>query len=101
MARKDTQRGSLIGADVYTADGEHLGVIREVADCCFKVDARFAVDYWLPLDLIARTEQRQVAHLAVPNQALPDAKNRANDLLVESAAREAAIHERHADDTAH
>jgi hypothetical protein len=41
-----------VGATVTTADGYELGTVKEVRPRAFKVDARLAPDYWLPLDCI-------------------------------------------------
>jgi hypothetical protein len=42
-----------VGAEVYTADGDKLGTVKEVAGGCFKVDAPMRPDYWLAGDCIA------------------------------------------------
>ena len=35
------------GAQVFTADGENLGTVKEVAGDSFKIDAAMKPDYWL------------------------------------------------------
>ena len=41
-----------IGCDVYTADGNKLGTVKEVQGTYFKVDAPMQPDYWLACDCI-------------------------------------------------
>jgi hypothetical protein len=36
------------GREVYTADGERLGRVKEVTDAAVKIDAALRPDYWLP-----------------------------------------------------
>ncbi|MFN8558961.1 MAG: PRC-barrel domain-containing protein [Dehalococcoidia bacterium] len=42
-----------LGERVYTADGDELGTVKDVAGACFKVDATMQPDYWLATDCIA------------------------------------------------
>lgn len=45
-----------IGAEVYTADGERLGKVKEVEGNAFKVDAPMAPDYWLSMESVRGAE---------------------------------------------
>jgi hypothetical protein len=49
-----------IDAPIFTADGRHLGVVKEIRRDAFKVDAPLARDYWLPCDVIAGADPRRV-----------------------------------------
>lgn len=40
------------GAQVMSADGKRLGVVKDVREDRFKVDARWAPDYWLGTETI-------------------------------------------------
>jgi hypothetical protein len=50
----------MVGAEVYTADGDKLGTVKEVAGTCFKVDARMQPDYWLARDCVASSAGNDV-----------------------------------------
>jgi hypothetical protein len=52
MSRSYTGAMPATGADVYTADGDKLGKVKEVSGDCFKVDASMRPDYWLARDCI-------------------------------------------------
>lgn len=55
------QNGALgPGADVYTADGEHLGTVKELEGDSFKVDAPHELDYWLSNRSIASATAERV-----------------------------------------
>ena len=41
-----------VGLRVMSADGKQLGIVKEVHDDCFLVDARWAPDYWLGTETI-------------------------------------------------
>jgi hypothetical protein len=43
----------VVGVEVYTADGDKLGTVKEIEGRCFKVDAPIQRDYWLASDAIA------------------------------------------------
>ena len=43
-----------VGASVVTFDGTTLGKVKEVANDSFKLDVRFAPDYWLAMSYLAR-----------------------------------------------
>jgi hypothetical protein len=62
-----------VGAEVFTADGERLGTVKEVAGSCFKVDAPMQHDNWLASDCITSTSGSQVC-LTVGKDQLGDAK---------------------------
>ena len=40
------------GRDVYTADGQRLGTVKEVTAAALKIDASLRPDYWLPRDRV-------------------------------------------------
>ncbi len=62
-----------VGATVYTADGDKLGTVKEVAGGCFKVDASMRPDYWLASDCVTSTTGDQV-RLTVTKDTLDVAK---------------------------
>ena len=41
-----------VGCEIYTADGDKLGTVKEVHGTYFKVDAPMQPDYWLSCDCI-------------------------------------------------
>jgi hypothetical protein len=41
------------GAEVFTADGDKLGIVGEVRSGYFKVDAAMMPDYWLPVSYVS------------------------------------------------
>ena len=48
-----------VGAKVLSADGKQLGRVKEADKHRFRVDARWAPDYWLGMDMVAEaTEER-------------------------------------------
>lgn len=63
----------MTGAEVYTADGEKLGTVKDVSRGCFKVDAMLHPDYWLASDCIASSTGTEV-HLRFDKDRLGDAK---------------------------
>lgn len=62
-----------VGAEVYTADGDKLGTVKEVAGSCFKVDARMQPDYWLSSDCVTSATAGGV-RLSFDKDRLGDAK---------------------------
>ncbi|MGD9893970.1 MAG: PRC-barrel domain-containing protein [Dehalococcoidia bacterium] len=48
------------GTEVYTADGDRLGKVKEVMGDCFKVDASMRPDYWLARDCITSSSGNDV-----------------------------------------
>lgn len=49
------------GEEVFTRDGEQLGVIQEVhGETHFKIDAPRARDYWLACDVLLESRDRRV-----------------------------------------
>jgi hypothetical protein len=65
--------GPTVGERVYTADGDQLGTIKEVAGTCFKVDASMQPDYWLGNDTIAGNTGSEI-RLTFPKDRLGDMK---------------------------
>jgi Uncharacterized protein conserved in bacteria (DUF2171) len=63
-----------VGAEVFTADGERLGEIKEVRQGSFKVNAAMQPDYWLPVHSIASTTGNRVT-LSFGNDRLGDYKS--------------------------
>jgi len=45
------------GDRVVSADGKDLGLIKEIKADCFKVDVRWAPDYWLGTEIVDSAEQ--------------------------------------------
>ena len=45
------------GDHVVTADGKQLGVVKEIKAERFKVDVRWAPDYWLGTDIVESADQ--------------------------------------------
>lgn len=62
-----------VGAEVYTADGDKLGKVKEVVGSCFKVDAPMQPDYWLARDCVATSAGSEV-RLTFAKDRLNDAK---------------------------
>lgn len=67
------------GARVVTADGKQLGKVKDIREDQFKIDARFAPDYWLRVDTIEEIEA-DVVQLGIDKTDLgaakvPDLKN--------------------------
>jgi len=48
------------GASVFTADGERLGTVKQVAGADFKVDAPLERDYWLGRDFVIASSPERV-----------------------------------------
>ena len=44
------------GQDVYTAAGDKLGTVKDIAGTAFKVDASMQPDYWLPITAVASND---------------------------------------------
>lgn len=49
-----------VGAAIYSRDRRCLGRVKEVGECCFLVDARFAFDYWLSTRAVVAVEEGRV-----------------------------------------
>jgi hypothetical protein len=62
-----------VGAEVFTADGERLGEIKEVRAGWFKVDAAMQPDYWLPMRTVDTTVGNRVT-LNFKHELLSDYK---------------------------
>ena len=48
------------GAEVFTADGDKIGEVKEVRSESFKVNAAMQPDYWLPISTVASTSGDRV-----------------------------------------
>ena len=57
MTSLPNTRTLIEGDRVVTADGKQLGVVSEIKAERFKVDVRWAPDYWLGTDIVESTEQ--------------------------------------------
>lgn len=73
MPSGDTGPAPTIGARVATADGTELGTVKEVAGCCFKIDASMHVDYWLTKDRIASATESELL-LGITEDEVGEAK---------------------------
>ena len=51
---------SMVGAAIYTEDGEELGILKEVRGRFFKVDAPMQPDFWLSDDCLGPTSGSDV-----------------------------------------
>lgn len=49
-----------LGSSIYTKDGRCLGTVKEAGPHCFRVDARFAFDYWLSMRAVAVSGEDRV-----------------------------------------
>ena len=61
------------GLPVMSADGKLLGKVKEVRGDTFKVDARWALNYWLGNEVVEHTI-KGVVQLAVTKQAIGSVK---------------------------
>jgi hypothetical protein len=48
------------GVEVFTADGDKIGEVREVSGTSFKVNAAMQPDYWLPRGAVASSSGNRV-----------------------------------------
>ena len=48
------------GCEIYTADGDKVGTVKEVRGDSFKVDAKMQMDYWLACSNITSTDSDRV-----------------------------------------
>jgi hypothetical protein len=73
------------GARVLTADGKELGKVKAVREDQFKVDVRFAPDYWLGRETIEEITpeavQLKIEKTEVGSAKVPDLKNIDNSSL--------------------
>ena len=60
-----------VGAPIYSRDDRRLGVVKEVTEHCFLVDARLAFDYWLSTRCVAAVTEGSV-RLGVDKRDLGD-----------------------------
>ena len=59
LFRKAPPPGSEVGRPVFTADGHHIGKIKEVEGNALRIDSRMSKDYWLSRrDVEASTDDR-------------------------------------------
>jgi hypothetical protein len=61
------------GDRVVTADGKELGLIKELKPDCFKVDVRWAPDYWLGTEIVDSAEQG-IVQLFITKEGVGPAK---------------------------
>jgi len=59
-----------IGCDVYTADGDKIGTVKEVQGSYFKVDAPMQSDYWLATDCVKGGSVSNRVELTFPKSEL-------------------------------
>jgi hypothetical protein len=62
-----------VGCPVYTADGDKLGTVKELAGSAFKVNAHLQPDYWLSFSCVRAATPERV-ELAFPKDRLGDYK---------------------------
>lgn len=62
-----------VGARVVSADGKQLGVVKDAMEDRFKVDVRWAPDYWLGTEIVDEASP-QVIHLMISKQEIGSAK---------------------------
>jgi hypothetical protein len=62
-----------IDAEIFTSDGDKIGVVREVQGGFFKVNAAMQPDYWLPMHCISSATGNRVL-LDFPKDRLGDYK---------------------------
>ena len=61
------------GDRVITSDGQELGLIKELKPDCFKVDVRWAPDYWLGTEIVDTVEQG-IVQLLITKEVVGPAK---------------------------
>ena len=61
------------GAHVMTADGKQIGTVKDVRDDRFKVDVRWAPDYWLGTETVESAAGDSV-QLLITKEAIGSAK---------------------------
>jgi hypothetical protein len=54
MVQERDAAGPMVGQEIYTHDGDHIGKVKEVHGDRFKVDAPMQPDYWLPTNAIGQ-----------------------------------------------
>lgn len=59
----------VVGAGVFSADGQRLGTVKTVRESAFEVDAPHQFDYWLEATLAVRGDAERV-DLAFPQSDL-------------------------------
>lgn len=61
------------GSEVYTVDGEFIGMVKDVSGMHFKVDPINESDYWLMGDFVAKVAPSRIA-LVLRSHQLGDYK---------------------------
>lgn len=61
------------GDRVITSDGKDLGLVKEIKPDCFKVDVRWAPDYWLGTEIVDSAEQG-IVQLFITKEGVGPAK---------------------------
>jgi len=61
------------GDRVITSDGKELGLIKELKPDRFKVDVRWALDYWLGTEIVDSAEQG-IVQLFITKEGIGPAK---------------------------
>jgi hypothetical protein len=79
----------MVGSDVYTADGEKLGELKELEGGAFKVDVSMQLDYWLPLSSVASVAESRI-NLTFVLEELGVYKMSAPDDIAGTAAAESS-----------
>jgi hypothetical protein len=64
-----------VGADVMSADGKRLGIVKEALQDRFLVDVRWAPDYWLGSETIDSADS-EIVQLIITKDAVGPAKLR-------------------------
>lgn len=59
------ERDLPVGLPIYTADGHHIGEVKEVVGSAFKVNVSLSPDYWLATSCIADVDEDRYT-LAIP-----------------------------------
>ena len=64
LHRRSTQQPPIPGMTIISRDGRRIGKLKTAQDGYFRVDARFAFDYWLSTQIIESLEDGAI-HLAI------------------------------------
>ena len=49
-----------VGLPVYSSDGRRLGRVKEAHERCFRIDVRFAFDYWVSMRAVAAVRRGRI-----------------------------------------
>ena len=63
----------MVGAEVFTSEGDKLGDIAEVRGSAFRLDVSMMPDYWLPLSCVETSDASSV-HLECTKDEVGDHK---------------------------